>query len=649
MKIVLVNTDAKFTQLMNSFKKHDVCGFDTEAVGPVRRYSQAKDRPFLNVNRSTLVGASWAFPDQKCYYMPVRHKKKCAKMTHLREALAATGELPRVWAHNVKFDSRMVHSEGVDCRRWNWADSMLMAWGLYSRGYGIGLKHLAKLLLDRDSPEWLGSVDNTTGEEVLTYACHDALNALEVGEALRAQVAEELPRLANWIVDVDTRVVEILGRAERDGIPLNLDKLEATLGAEAEAEMRELAAQWNSLVPGVDYNSPKALQALFEEGLLVGRGKTKEGLCQTGKEILEWNMGAGNPSPVGRELAKLALALRVAGKVVNQYTSGFREECAQWPDGRLHPELSIHLTSTTRFNSANPNIQNQLSRGKYAPLLRSCFEAEPGWVYVAADYSQQEPRIQAELANQIWRRSHDDDCALYKLYTEGAGDIHQANADAMGRPRADGKTYTMGWQMYGGAPKGCAEKFNIPLKEAKELIEKVDAAFPELPLFRKVIGETCLQREPWPYVTLISGHRRWLKDMVPERWAFEDPEEYTKAYKFRAGKYNIPVGNREQVHRAMKGYGRRCAINTPIQGGGAAMAKLAMVDLDRDIWEQGLHHDARLVTMTHDEIVLTCRPDIADGMMQLLSYHMTHAATQLGFTVPFVAEAKKGKSWLEIK
>jgi len=466
MKFHLVTTEGKHETFLKRLAKQvePEVGFDCEAVGACRRYSQAKDQPFLNMGYTALQGFSIALTDGNIYYYPLRHRKQNAKWRWAEEAFAALADGRYVWAHNVKFDSRTMEQDGFDISNIFWVDSMLAAWLRYSRNSGIGLKKLAKELLDRDSPAWEGSLIDKTASDVLEYVCHDALNTLEIGQRLFLQLTR---KQKDALIHLETPFAVEVGRMEARGIKLDYDKLEATMGELAHANSADLFKQWNDLAPDANPNSAKSLQEFFIDGTWEPYGVAKTGACKTGRDVMEYNEKHAQTEN-GRRLARLCLDLRAARKVEGTYLDGFYEEMRQWPDRRLHPELLQLGTRTGRLSSANPNIQNQLSKGEYAPLLKQCYVADDGWSFVSADYAQIELRLFAELAGGT----------LLDSFQEGA-DLHQRTADALGETRDAGKTFNFGFLIYGGGPNKAAREFNWPKAQAKENISAIAAECPE--------------------------------------------------------------------------------------------------------------------------------------------------------------------------
>ena len=88
----------------------------------------------------------------------------------------------------------------------------------------------------------------------------------------------------------------------------------------------------------------------------------------------------------------------------------------------------------------------------------------------------------------------------------------------------------------------------------------------------------------------------------------------------------------------------RAAANAPIQGSSADIIKLAMVQLQTALEQQGL--PARLLLQVHDELVLEVDPAVLDNVRQLVVNTMENA---LKLTVPLVVETGCGSNWMEAK
>ena len=88
----------------------------------------------------------------------------------------------------------------------------------------------------------------------------------------------------------------------------------------------------------------------------------------------------------------------------------------------------------------------------------------------------------------------------------------------------------------------------------------------------------------------------------------------------------------------------RAAANAPIQGSSADIIKLAMIQLQAAIDQQGL--PARLLLQVHDELVLEVDPDALKQVRELVISTMEQAVT---LSVPLVAETGLGANWMDAK
>jgi len=85
---------------------------------------------------------------------------------------------------------------------------------------------------------------------------------------------------------------------------------------------------------------------------------------------------------------------------VNKILTGFipaMEAAALGPDGwhYLFGGFNLGGTVSGRLSSSNPNLQNLPASSKYAKLIKSCFEAPPGWLFAGLDFASLEDKISA--------------------------------------------------------------------------------------------------------------------------------------------------------------------------------------------------------------------------------------------------------------
>ena len=92
-----------------------------------------------------------------------------------------------------------------------------------------------------------------------------------------------------------------------------------------------------------------------------------------------------------------------------------------------------------------------------------------------------------------------------------------------------------------------------------------------------------------------------------------------------------------------RGNAERMAINTPIQGTAADMIKLAMLNVQKAIKEQGLQ--SKMILQVHDELVFDVKRDELEQIKPLIEENMKNALPDL--KVPIIVEMGTGENWLE--
>jgi DNA polymerase-1 len=92
----------------------------------------------------------------------------------------------------------------------------------------------------------------------------------------------------------------------------------------------------------------------------------------------------------------------------------------------------------------------------------------------------------------------------------------------------------------------------------------------------------------------------------------------------------------------LRAFGKRVAMNAPIQGAAADIMKLAMIKVDAALKAAGL--DARIVMQVHDELVIEVKCADADMAKKIVKREMESAVT---LSIPLTVDVTEGKNWLE--
>jgi DNA polymerase-1 len=130
--------------------------------------------------------------------------------------------------------------------------------------------------------------------------------------------------------------------------------------------------------------------------------------------------------------------------------------------GSVRPGFNVGNTWTGRMSSSGPNVQ-QLDK---KTGVRRLLTPGEGRVWVAADYSQVEPRVMAALVG--------DDAAERALNT---ADVYQSVADEIGCTRKEAKVIFLGWG-YGRGLTTLANELDGDEARARKLVERLERTFP---------------------------------------------------------------------------------------------------------------------------------------------------------------------------
>jgi DNA polymerase-1 len=263
------------------------------------------------------------------------------------------------------------------------------------------------------------------------------------------------------------------------------------------------------------------------------------------------------------------------------------------------------VTATGRLSSTNPNLQNIPIRTESGRKIREAFIAPPGFVLVAADYSQIELRILAHLScDPVLTQAFIDD---KDIHTQTASAVYNAVPEMVTpEMRRAAKTINFGL-MYGMGPVNLSKQLGVSFSEARNFIESYFGQFPSI---RKYMDNTIQSVRDRGYAETLLGRKRYLPEI-------------------------------NSSNRNIREAAERTAINTPVQGTAADIIKLAMVRVHPKLndWP-----DARMLLQVHDELVFEVPEKCAKDFAEWVKTEMA-AAYQL--KVPLKVDAGIGKHWGE--
>ena len=345
-------------------------------------------------------------------------------------------------------------------------------------------------------------------------------------------------------------------------------------------------------------NSPKQLgELLFVTlGLPYKKKKTKSGYSTDAETLEELRPY----SPIIDDI----LEYRQVTKLRNTYAAvlpGLADE-----NSRIHTDFKQALTATGRLSSADPNLQNIPIKTKMGREMRRFFIAREGYTLVDADYSQIELRLLAHISGDY------NMCEAFKA----GEDIHTKTASAVfGIPeeavnaemRKRAKAVNFGI-VYGISGFSLAKDIGTTTAEASKYIKNYLYNYPSIDLYLENVVK---EATDCGYTATPMGRRRYIPELTSQN------------------------GN-------LRAFGKRVAMNAPIQGAAADIMKLAMINVDRALKNAGL--DARLVMQVHDEIVIEAKESDRERVKEIVKEEMESVAA---LSIPLTVEVTSGKNWLE--
>jgi len=256
---------------------------------------------------------------------------------------------------------------------------------------------------------------------------------------------------------------------------------------------------------------------------------------------------------------------------------------------RVHCSLNFN-TETGRLSSRGPNLQNQPALEKDKYKIRKAFESSPKNNLIVADYGQLELRLLASMTkcqsmidafklggdfhsrtamnmfDYIQKKVDDGDILFEWDYSKGSPPKPLLK-DVYASERRKAKTLNFSIA-YGKTAHGLSQDWGVTPAEANHLLESWYSARPEVLKWQNEVKETARKK---CYTRTLMGRYR-----------------------------NLPEA--KSRNRKLSGQAQRASINTPIQGGAADIAMMAMIKLNNSEILKRLGWI--LLMQIHDEMVL---------------------------------------------
>lgn len=706
-----IRSEYDFISYIDKCVENGVISIDTETTG-------------LDPIEDIVVGLCIYTPGMKAAYVPVNHISYITQQkvdNQLSEEFIAS-QLMRINEHFVKtiwfnapFDVRFIGHTFKVWLKIYWDTSIASRVLNSNEPQGArGLKPLHKKYCRNNEGEAFSFDKLFEGipfnlipiNTAYLYAANDAVITYELFEFQRPYLEPESPvciekglqGLSNVFFNVEMASMPVFIEMEENGVTIDVEyaaKISEKYhkySEQTQARTYEILktyedeiAAYRRTVPNcklsdpINLDSPTQLAIILYDVLKIPP-PDKRNPRGTGADILE---------KIDNPLVTAILDNRFFNKQISTYVDKIPQLIHK--DGRVHCKFNQYGADTGRTSSNDPNLQNipsnayVMSTGDKIDAghdVRQFFTAAKDHVLLSCDYSGQEVRVTAHIANdskmiQAYRDNKDVYVEIASLaYGVPYEDCLEEFADGTKNPegkarRGAAKKIVLGI-LYGRQIPSIAEQLNVSTKEAQRIYDKVLDSFPEL---KKFITESEDMAREHGYVTTIWGRRRQLPDMQLPLFEFSytdgvspefDPlaeddtelttevpldivEQYTnQLLRCRGFKQKEAVlGKLSQQGISVVDNSRKVAdaqrqcVNARVQGSAADLTKLAMVELakSQELRDLGF----RMLIPVHDEIIAECPKENAKRCAELMSELMLSAGKDL--CVPLSCDTEAFNSW----
>lgn len=440
----------------------------------------------------------------------------------------------------------------------------------------------------------------------------DILNFGKTGnfELARENILKEIKKRNSEFIfeEVEKPLISIVDEMNRYGILIDKKYL-GELSVEFNNKIKILEKKIIALA-GEDFNvsSPKQLGIILFEKLklkLPRIKKTATGAYSTREEELQKLSDQ-------HKIIPLILEHRGLSKLVGTYVDALPPLLDS--KNRLHATFLQTGTTTGRLSSKDPNLQNIPISSEDGKRIRGAFIASAGKKLLSFDYSQIDLRSAAILSN---------DKILVDIFKRGE-DVHQAVAGVIfnveenkvtKEMRRQAKTINFGI-LYGMGINALKQGLGTSREEAEKFYDEYFGKFVGL---AKYLEDVKREATTKGYTETLFGRRRYFEGLR------------SKIPFIRAG-------------------AERMAINAPIQGTTADIAKLAMVHIDKYLEEENLKSKVNLMLQIHDEMVFEADEDVIKKVApKILSIMENVVPSEKTHGVPIVANVYVGARFDEMK
>jgi DNA polymerase-1 len=597
----IILAEEQLHNLVSLIKKEKRVSLDTET-----------DSPFPT--RARLVGMSFSVMPDQAFYIPLRHdypgvsnQISMEKVFRILGPILADPRIKKI-GQNIKYDYIVLRKEaltleGIDL------DTMILSyllepnWGTHNLNK-LSLNYLQTKTIAYEDIVGKGKNESTMNavdiNRVSPYACQDADFALKLSEILWPKVIEK--KLDSLYREIEHPLINVLADMEIWGVKIDTERLK-DLSEELQESLDRIERKIYEISgEKFNLNSPSQLAyILFEKlGLPASRKTKKTKGYSTSVTVLQ-ELAANHP------IAQHALEYRQLAKLKSTYADAL-PLLIHPQSARIHTSYNQTVTATGRLSSSDPNLQNIPARGEWGQRFRAAFVPEEGNLLLSADYSQIELRILAHLS---------EDPGLIETFIEDR-DIHQETAHQVfgsttalfpeeQRRRAKIINFSI---IYGATAYSLARELGSSNSEAQQFIDRYYEKYPKV---KEFLEKSVHSAQKKGFAETLLGRKR----QVPEL---------------------------KHKDRMVQQFGRRIALNTPIQGTAADLMKIGMINIWKGLKTQSFK--TKMILQVHDELVFEVPKNEVEKTEALVKKQMEKVFV---LKVPLKVHLGWGTNWFEAK
>ncbi len=557
--------------------------------------------------KDEILGAIIKVKDKNAYYIDFEENSKCKDAFMITFRPVFEDESIEKIGHRLKGDIVGLFRVGIDIKNITF-DSMIGQYLLNPAQSNYDIDELSREHLNiniGNEEELLGkgrkkkSYKDLKIQERANYfsILIDMVFMLEnpIKGLIASQGMEEL------FYNIELPLIKVLASMEYVGFKININVLEE-LKEEFNKKIDKLTEEIYTL-SGEEFNinSPKQLgEILFNRLDLPVIKKTKTGYS-TNAEVLDKLKGK-------HPIIEKILEYRQIVKLKSTYVDGLID-LVDKETKRIHSSFNQTVTNTGRISSTEPNLQNIPIKTEEGRKIRKAFVTQSeDYILIDGDYSQIELRVLAHITEdkKLQEAFYGNEDIHLKTASE-VFEVPKEEVTSILRNRAKAVNFGI---VYGISDYGLSRDLDIPRKEAKNYIDKYLENYGGVKIYMDSIVELGKKQG---YVDTILKRRRYL------------PELKSRNY-------------------AVRSFGERVALNTPIQGSAADIIKVAMVEIYNELERKNMK--SKLILQVHDELIIEAHKDEVEEVKNIMKNVMENCVK---LNVPLEVDMQMGESWYDTK